>query len=100
MQDMKVKVRVPRVRNRETDKEVLLSTYRKLQEPLDGDKNLLVKVLNGLSCHKYCEAAQKVPEVFGLSASSISKRYMSGQVLKSSRSSILGDWRNTILLQL
>ena len=63
LQDTKVKIRVPRVRNRKTDKEVVLSNYRKLQEPLDGDKNLLVKVLNGLLCHKYSEAAQKVPEV-------------------------------------
>jgi len=70
------------VRNRETDKEVVLSNYRKLQEPLDGDKNLLVKVLNGLSCHKYSEAAQKVPEVFGLSASSISKRYVRASAKK------------------
>ena len=76
LQDTKVKIRVPRVRNRKTDKEVVLSNYRKLQEPLDGDKNLLVKVLNGLSCHKYSEAAQKVPEVFGLSASSVSKRFI------------------------
>ena len=76
LQDTKVKVRVPRARNRKTDKEVVLSNYRKLQEPLDGDKNLLVKVLNGLSCHKYSEAAQNVQEVFGLSASSISKRFI------------------------
>lgn len=76
LQDTKVKVRVPRVRNRKTDKEVVLSNYRKLREPLDGDKKLLVKVLNGLSCHKYSEAAQKVPEVFGLSASSVSKRFI------------------------
>jgi len=82
LQDMKVKVRVPRVRNRKTEKEVVLSNYRKLQEPLDGDKNLLVKVLNGLSCHKYSEAAQKVPEVFGLSASSVSKRYIRSSAKK------------------
>jgi len=82
LQDMKVKVRVPRVRNRKTDKEVVLSNYQKLQEPSDGDKNLLVKVLNGLSCHKYSEAAQKVPEVFGLSASSISKRYVRASAKK------------------
>jgi len=69
-------VRIPRIRNRKTDKEVVLSNYQKLQQPLEGDKNLLVKVLNGLSCHKYAEAAQKVPEVFGLSASSISKRFI------------------------
>lgn len=82
LQDMKVKVRVPRVRNKATGREVVLSNYRKLQEPLDGDNNLLVKVLNGLSCHKYSEAAQKVPEVFGLSASSISKRYIRSSAKK------------------
>lgn len=82
LQDTKVKIRVPRVRNRKTDKEVVLSNYRKLQEPIDCDRNLLVKVLNGLSCHKYSEAAQKVPEVFGLSASSISKRFIRASVRK------------------
>lgn len=76
LQDTKVKVRAPRIRNRKIDKEVILSNYRKLQQPLEYDKNLLVKVLNGLSCHKYREAAQKLPEVFGLSASSISKRFI------------------------
>ena len=76
LQDTKVKVRVPRVRNRKSEREIVLSNYQKLQQPLEGDKNLLVKVLNGLSCHKYSEAAQKVPEVFGLSASSISKRFI------------------------
>lgn len=82
LQDTKVKVRVPRARNRKTDKEVILSNYRKLQQPLEYDKNLLVKVLNGLSCHKYAEAAQKVPEVFGLSASSISKRFIKASARK------------------
>ena len=82
LQDTKVKVRVPRVRDRKTDKEVALSNYRKLQQPLEGDKNLLVKVLNGLSCHKYSEAAQKVPEVFSLSASSISKRFIRASAKK------------------
>jgi len=82
LQDTKVKVRVPRIRNRKTDKEVILSNYQKLQQPLEGDKNLLVKVLNGLSCHKYAEAAQKLPEVFGLSASSISKRFIRASARK------------------
>jgi len=81
LQDTKVKVRVPTVRKK-TDKEVVLSNYRKLQEPLDADKNLLVKVLNGLSCHKYSETAQKVPEIFGLSASSISKRFIRASARK------------------
>jgi len=53
-----------------------------MQEPLSGDKNLLVKVLNGLSCHKYVETAQKVPEVFGLSASSVSKRFIRASAKK------------------
>jgi len=35
LQDTKVKVRVPRIRNRKTDKEVILSNYQKLQQPLE-----------------------------------------------------------------
>jgi len=94
MQDMKVKVRVPRVRNKKTGKEVVLSNYHKLQEPLNGDKNLLAKVLNGLSCHKYSESAQEIPEVFGLSASSVSKRYVraSAKKLKEFNSRKLGKY--------
>lgn len=82
LDDKKVKIRVPRVRNKQSHQEVALSNYRKLQEPLAGDKSLLGKVLHGLSCHKYAQTASLVPEVFGLSASSVSKRFIKASARK------------------
>lgn len=76
LQDVKVKVRVPRIRNKRSRREVPLESYNKLQEPMEGDKRLLDKVLLGLSCHRYAETAQLIPEVFGVSASAVSQRYI------------------------
>ncbi len=35
----------------------------------------MLKLLNGISTHKYRESAELVPEVFGISASNVSKRF-------------------------
>ena len=37
---------------------------------------MLRRVLYGLSCRDYLDAAQAVPEAFGLSRSSVSRRYI------------------------
>ena len=82
LQDMKVKIDVPRIRNKRTSKEVPLTSYHMLQQPTAHDRNLLRKVLLGLSCHKYAETASVIPEVFGLSASSVSKRFIRSSARK------------------
>ncbi|MFH1415356.1 MAG: hypothetical protein ABIH89_04670, partial [Elusimicrobiota bacterium] len=48
-----------------------------LQEPRDGDEGLLKRVISGLSSHRYEECAEAVPGVFGLSSSTVSRRYSS-----------------------
>ncbi len=75
LQDQKVPILVQRVRDRYQDKERTLSTYHKLQKPYLCDKKTVLKLLNGISTHKYKESASLVPEVFGLSASNLSKRF-------------------------
>ncbi|MCK4224412.1 MAG: transposase [candidate division Zixibacteria bacterium] len=75
LRDQKIPVRVPRVRNKEKGEEVRLQRYQKLQEPYRGDHQTFLKLLNGLSTHRYKESAELVPEVFGLSASSVSRRF-------------------------
>ena len=72
--DQKIPVRVPRVRDTDRSCEVPLRTYRRLQQPRNMDEGLLKKVINGLSCRNYRECAEAVPEAFGMSASSISRR--------------------------
>lgn len=73
--DQKAPVEIPRVRNKILDEEVPLESYRKLQEPYQTDEKVFRKLLNGLSMHRYAESAEMVPEVFGLSASNMSKRF-------------------------
>lgn len=74
--DQKVPVTYQRLRNRRTRQEVALPTYHRLQVPYAADTGLFRKVLYGLSCRDYAPAAALVPEVFGLSPSSVSRRFI------------------------
>jgi putative transposase len=74
--DHKLPIMVPRVRNRDEGKEVRLRSYERLQEPRDGDEGVLRRILRGLSCRGYEECAVEVPEAFGMSGSSVSRRYI------------------------
>lgn len=73
--DQKVPISVPRVRNKSANAEVPLKAYHKLQEPHKADEGLFLKLLNGLSTHKYAESAELSSQVFGISASNVSKRF-------------------------
>ncbi|MFQ5632672.1 MAG: transposase [bacterium] len=75
LRDQKVPIMVPRVRNTKINQEVPLTMYQKLQEPLKGDRQTVLKLLNGISTHKYQKSTELVPEVFGISASNLSKRF-------------------------
>ena len=75
LRDQKLPIMVPRVRNTRSKTEVSLKTYEKFQQPFDGDRQTFLKLLNGLSTHKYRQSAEFVPEVFGISASNLSKRF-------------------------
>jgi len=74
--DQKLPVLVPRVRNRQAGVEVPLQSYQRLQQPRAADEGVLRRVLYGLSCRDYRAAAEAVPEAFGLSRSSVSRRYI------------------------
>jgi transposase-like protein len=80
--DQKVPVRVPRVRDVHADQEVRLPVYERLQEPRGGDAQLMGRVLRGLGCRNYRETAALVPEVFGLSASTVSRRFIRASAAK------------------
>jgi len=74
--DHKVPIMVPRVRDQGKGKEVRLRSYEQLQSPRDRDEVVLRRILHGLSCRSYEECAADVPEAFGMSGSSISRRYI------------------------
>jgi transposase-like protein len=73
--DQKVAVRVPRVRDVRRDQEVPLSTYQGLRRPRRAEEAALRKVLKGLSCRSYEACVEPVAETFGLTASSLSRRF-------------------------
>lgn len=75
LRDQKVPIKVPRVRNTRTNQEIPLTMYQRLQKPLNGDRQTILKLLNGISTRKYEKSAELVPEVFGLSPSTLSKRF-------------------------
>ncbi|BFU90694.1 MAG: hypothetical protein NTAFB01_18810 [Nitrospira sp.] len=74
--DQKLPVTYTRVRDRLRNVEVSLPIYQALGEPRAADAGLFRKVLHGLSCRRYEACAEAVPEAFGLSASSVSRRFI------------------------
>lgn len=74
--DQKLPITVPRVRDRRAHQEVPLTTYAQFQAPRAQDVGLFRRVLGGLSCREYEAAAEAVPEAFGLTRSSVSRRFI------------------------
>ena len=74
--DQKVPVTVQRVRDQQRGQEIPLQTYQRFQAPRRADVGLFRKVLAGLSCRDYEASAEAVPAAFGLSASSVSRRFI------------------------
>jgi transposase-like protein len=80
--DQKVPLQVPRVRDRRRRCEIPLEIYTRLQQPRQGDGGLLRRVLLGLSARRYRECAEAVPEAFGLSSSTVSRRFIRASARK------------------
>lgn len=80
--DQKLALPVPRVRNLPRNTEVPLTTYSRLREPRQGDLGLFRKVLLGLSCRDYAACAEAVPAAFGLSPSTVSRRFLRASARK------------------
>ena len=74
--DQKLPIDRPRVRNRQVGKEVPLGTYKQLQRPRKAEDLVFKKVLAGLSCRRYQASAEAIPETFGLSSSTVSRRFV------------------------
>ena len=82
LRDQKFPIRVPRIRDVAANKEVGLQTYQRLQKPFDDDGGSLLRLLHGLSTHKYQESSSLAAEAFGISASNLSKRFKRGSADK------------------
>ena len=90
----KLPIEVPRVRDTATGVEVPLDVYKALQNPRELDEGMLLRVLKGISCRNYEACAQAVPETFGISASSVSRRFVkaSSKKLKQFQERSLDDY--------
>ena len=78
----KLPVDVPRARNVANHTEVPLDVYQALQTPRQMDEGLLLRMLKGIATRNYEACAEAVPEAFGLSSSSVSRRYVKGTARK------------------
>jgi len=74
--DQKLRTNVPRVRDLLAKEEIPLRSYERLQSPGHVDEVALSRVINGISQGKYERAAEHVPETFGISKSSISRKFI------------------------
>ena len=91
--DQKLPISRPRVRNKIVKREVPLDSYALLQKPRRADEGVFKRVLRGLSCRQYEDCAEAVPEAFGLSPSTVSRRFIrtSAEKLKSLMERDLSD---------
>jgi transposase-like protein len=85
LSDQKAPILVPRVRDVQTNKEVALTSYQKLQRPGDVDETLLRRLLCGLSARRYADCAALIPETFGLSSSQVSRRFVAASAARLAR---------------
>jgi transposase-like protein len=76
LSDHKMRIDVTRVRNSLKNEEVPLDTCQALQSPRQADEGLLRRILLGLSCRNYQSCAEAIPEAFGLSSSTVSRRFI------------------------
>ena len=74
--DQKVSLQIPRVRNKETKEFISLKSYEQFQNPGVIDKINVARVLGGLCQGRYKEASVNVAETFGISKSSVSRRFV------------------------
>lgn len=74
--DQKLRINVPRVRDLEARREVRLRSYERRQDPTGVDERALAHVIHGISQGKYERAAEHVPETFGISKSSVSRKFI------------------------
>lgn len=76
------KVRVNHPRLREGGKEVSMRLYERLKKTGEFSEEILAKALRGLSGRKYGETVGELAQGFGISASSISNRFVEAGIRK------------------
>jgi len=73
--NQKIRLSVPRVMDKKQKQNVTLKSYPDLQELPDQEEQMVQSVLRGLSMRDYNYAVESLYDSFGLSASSVSRRF-------------------------
>ena len=83
--DQKLRVKIPRVRHKETGEEAGLLSYAGFQQPTSIDALSLNRMVYGMSAGNYEAAALTIPETLGIKRDSVSRRWIraSAKKLKS-----------------
>jgi putative transposase len=76
LSDQKIRMDVTRVRNSMKNEEVPLETCQALKSPRQADEGLLRRILLGLSCRNYESCSETISAAFGLSSSTVSRRFI------------------------
>jgi len=76
LDDQKFRLPIPRVRDSVHNQEIPLKVYQAFQKPHKMEEGVLKRIAGGLSCRDYEKCADAIPEAFGLSASTVSRRFM------------------------
>ena len=77
IQEQRIPIMVPRVRDTRHNREVPLRTYEQMQAlGAPANERLLKRILHGLSCSRYRECSEAIPEALSLSRSTVSRRYI------------------------
>jgi transposase-like protein len=71
----KFKIEVPRVRDKVSKDFVPLKSYQELRGTGELNEEVYRLVLGGISTGRYEEAGERLPEAFGISGSSVSRRF-------------------------
>jgi len=74
--EQKVPIEVPRLREAEHHREIPLESYHRLQTAQATDEVLFHKILHGLSCRQYKRTVRLIPQAFGVSAGTVSRRFV------------------------
>ena len=80
--NQKLLLALPRVRDSARREELELPTYEALETRRALDAGLFRRGPGGLSCRDYEDAAEAVPEAFGLKRSSVSRRIIRSSARK------------------
>ena len=80
--DQKLAIKVPRVRNKKTGKEVELEAYKEFKDTGHFNEQVFKHLVHGISTRNYEKVAEQLPVTFGIKKSSVSRQFKAATAKK------------------